>query len=126
MHQQQQGSAFSQQHLTTLEVDNTTLLRDIEWTVIDVETTGLSFKWNRVIEVAAVILGKDVLRRVDDAGQGASLHEARLHTALQSLINPTSIHLERSPASSPPLPSIPKRIAELTGITSEVPLPTEY
>jgi hypothetical protein len=86
-------------HVTTLAITDATLLNDIDWAVVDVETTGLSFKWCRVIDVAAVVLEKGSLGGVVDGSNGARSIEAPLHTALQTLVNPL----------------------ELTGITREVP-----
>ena len=101
--------------VTTLAVTDATLLNDIEWAVVDVETTGLSFKWCRVIDVAAVVLGKGSQRGEND-GVGAAPH-----TAFQTLVNPLPPYLANSPHSSPTFPPVPKRISELTGITPEVP-----
>jgi len=105
----------SPMQVTTLAVTDATLLNDIEWAVVDVETTGLSFKWCRVIDVAAVVLGKGSQRGEND-GVGAAPH-----TAFQTLVNPLPPYLANSPHSSPTLPPVPKRISELTGITPEVP-----
>ncbi len=92
-----------------------TPLKDIEWAVVDVETTGLSFKWNRVIDVAAVVLAKGCCSSESDVGQ------ADVHTALQTLVNPLPLYPARNSSASPALPPVPKRILELTGITREVP-----
>jgi DNA polymerase III epsilon subunit-like protein len=104
-------------HVSTLAVTDATLLDDIEWAVVDVETTGLSFKWCRVIDVAAVILSKHVPHGIMDGGHG--VQAPGLHTALQTLVNPLPPHLADLP-NSPNLPPVPKRILELTGITREV------
>jgi hypothetical protein len=106
--------------VSTLAVSDATLLKDIEWAVVDVETTGLSFKWCRVIDVAVEILGKDGCGGFIDGGSIASGHDARLHTALQTLVNPLPLYLAKSSSSGPVLPPVPKRILELTGITREV------
>ena len=108
-------------HVTTLAITDAMLLNDIDWAVVDVETTGLSFKWCRVIDVAAVVLEKGSLRGVVDGSNGARSIEAPLHTALQTLVNPLPPHLANPQHSSPALPPVPKRILELTGITREVP-----
>jgi hypothetical protein len=101
--------------VATLAVCDTTPLNDIEWAVVDVETTGLSFKWNRVIDVAAVVLAKGGCSSASGAGQ------ADVYTALQTLVNPLPLYLARDSSASPALPPVPKRILELTGITREVP-----
>ena len=82
---------------------------------MDVETTGLSSKWCRVIDVAIEVLGKNCCRS-DIDGRGT----ASVHTALQTLVNPLPLYLARPSNPSPNLPSVPKRILELTGITREV------
>jgi DNA polymerase III epsilon subunit-like protein len=105
--------------VTTLAVTDATLLDDIEWAVVDVETTGLSFKWCRVIDVAAVILSKHMHHGITGGGHGDSVQDPHLHTALHTLVNPLPIHLD-NPTNSPNLPPVPKRILELTGITREV------
>ena len=101
--------------VATLAVCDATPLNDIEWAVVDVETTGLSFKWNRVIDVAAVVLAKGSCSSASNAGQ------EDVCTALQTLVNPLPLYLARDSSASPALPPVPKRILELTGITREVP-----
>jgi DNA polymerase III epsilon subunit-like protein len=117
--QQQQATIIPSKQVTTLAVSDATSLGDIEWAVVDVETTGLSFKWCRVIDVAAVILGKSTSHRLTD-GNRESSHESSLHVALQTLVNPLPPRFADVLNSNPTLPPVPKRILELTGITREV------
>ncbi len=105
--------------VTTLAVSDATSLADIEWAVVDVETTGLSFKWCRVIDVAAVILEKSSSHSLPD-GNRESSHESSVHVALQTLVNPLPPRFVDVLNSNPTLPPVPKRILELTGITREV------
>jgi DNA polymerase III epsilon subunit-like protein len=121
---QQRPAASSAPHakqVATLAVTDATLLNDIEWAVVDVETTGLSFKWCRVIDVAAVIMRTPSHNGIIDGECCASRVDFPLHTALQTLVNPLPANLAANLLNSEPtLPPVPKRILELTGITREV------